>query len=273
MPSISIPTGIAIAGAGALGAAGSVASGIIGSNAATSAAKTQANAAEQGQAIQQQEFSNIEQMLGPFVGEGQSAIGTLATLTGAQPGGNPLTAPLTAPFQPTMAQLEATPGYQFTLGQGLKAVQNSFAAQGLGTSGAALKGATNYAEGLAGTTYQQQFQNYLAQNQQIYNQLAGVATLGENAAAQTGTTGSAITSNITNLLTGGAAATAAGTVGSANAISGAAAGIGNTSSNTALMLALNNAGLFGGGQNVAGATSPALTNMLNSQTSTGFGGV
>lgn len=271
MPSISVPAAIAV-GAGVSGVA-SLASGVIGSNAAQSAAQTQANAAEQGQQIQQSEFQQIEQLLAPFVGEGQSAIGTLATLTGAQPGGNPLTAPLTAPFQPTMTQLEQTPGYQFTLGQGLKAVQNSFAAQGLGTSGAAVKGAANYAEGLAGTTYQQQFQNYLAQNQQIYNQLAGVATLGENAAAQTGTTGSAITSNITNLLTGGAAATAAGTVGSANAISGAVAGIGNAGSNSALMLALNNAGLFGGSSGGSGSMSPALSNMLNSQTSTGYGGV
>lgn len=279
MPSISIPA--AVLGAGAIGGVGSIASGILGSNAAQNAASKQANAALQGQQLQYSELQQIEQMLGPFVGEGQSAIGALATWTGAQPGGNPLTAPLTAPFggstaaegQALQTALAQTPGYQFTLNQGLQSVQNSFAAQGLGSSGAAMKGAANYAEGLAGTTYQQQFQNYLAQNQQIYNQLAGIATLGENAAAQTGTAGSAITSNITNLLTGGAAASAAGTVGATNAITGAIGGIGNASSNTALMLALNNAGLFGGGQNAAGTTSPALTNMLNNQTNTGIGGV
>jgi hypothetical protein len=52
--------------------------------------------------------------------------------------------------------LENTPGYQFTLGQGLESTQNSAAARGLGSSGAALKGAATYATGLADQTYQNQ---------------------------------------------------------------------------------------------------------------------
>jgi hypothetical protein len=62
-----------------------------------------------------------------------------------------------APGQMTQAELAATPGYQFTLNQGLQAVQNSAAAKGLGVSGAALKGAADYATGLADSTYQTQF--------------------------------------------------------------------------------------------------------------------
>jgi hypothetical protein len=251
MPSISVPA--AVIGAGAIGAAGGLASGVIGSNAATSAAKTQATAAESGQQIQAGEFQQIEDLLSPYSMFGAGAVSSLAPLIGTQPGGNPLTAPLTAPFQPTQAQLASTPGYQFTLQQGEQAVTNSAAAQGLASSGAALKGAANYAEGLAGTTYQQQFQNYLAQNQQIYNLLAGAGTLGENAAATTGAQGSAITSNITNLLTGGAAAAAAGQVGSANAITSGIGNITGAGGNTALLLALNNSGLFGG-QNTGGLT-------------------
>lgn len=80
---------------------------------------------------------------------------------------------LTKQFAPTMDQLAATPGYQFTLDQGLKATQNGYAAQGLGTSGAALKGGADYASGLASQTFNQQLQNYLAQNQQTYNMLTG----------------------------------------------------------------------------------------------------
>lgn len=247
MACISVPT--AILGAGALGTAGSVASGAIGSSAATSAANTQAKAAAQGQALQAEELQQIQANLAPFISGGQSAFSQLENLTGTSPTNpqfqNPLTAPLTARFQPTIQQLEGTPGYQFTLDQGLKATQNSFAGQGLAKSGAAMKGAANYAEGLAGTTYQQQFQNYLAQNQQIYNLLSGISTTGANAAAISGQQGISGTSNITNLLTGGAAAQAAGTVGSANALGGAVAGIGGAGQNTALLLALNQAGLFG----------------------------
>ena len=58
----------------------------------------------------------------------------------------------------TQADLEATPGYQFTKQQGLKAVQNSAAARGLGVSGAALKGAATFATGLSDQTYNTRFQ-------------------------------------------------------------------------------------------------------------------
>lgn len=50
-------------------------------------------------------------------------------------------------------QLYNTPGYQFTLQQGLQGVDRSAAARGLINSGAAIKGATNYASGLAQKTY------------------------------------------------------------------------------------------------------------------------
>lgn len=240
-------------------AVGSVASGVIGSNAATSAAKTQAQAAEQGQAIQEQELQSIQANLSPWVTGGQGALGQLLNLTGSGPGGNPLTAPLTAKFNPTMGQLAQTPGYQFTLQQGLESTQNSYAGAGLASSGAAQKGATNYAEGLAGTTFQQQFQNYLSQNQQIYNMLAGISGTGANAAAISGQQGLQGTSNITNLLTGGAASTAAGQIGSANAITGAIGGVGSAGTNAALLYALNSAGLFGGGTNT-GITNPSNYN-------------
>ncbi len=59
------------------------------------------------------------------------------------------------------AALEATPGYQFTRDQGLKATQNSFAARGLGSSGAAVRGAADYVTGLSNQTYEQRVQDYL----------------------------------------------------------------------------------------------------------------
>lgn len=90
---------------------------------------------------------------------------------------------LTKPFNPTMADLENTPGYKFALDQGLKATQNKYSAGGLGVSGAAIKGAADYAEGLAGTTYQNAFNNDLAQKSQIYNMLYNPVQLGANASA------------------------------------------------------------------------------------------
>jgi hypothetical protein len=79
-------------------------------------------------------------------------------------------APPTFSWDPTMAGLAQTPGYQFTLQQGLLGTQNAAAARGLGVSGAALKGADTFATGLASQTYNQQLNNA----ESIYgNQLAG----------------------------------------------------------------------------------------------------
>ncbi len=250
MPSITIP--IAIAGAGAIGAVGGVASGLIGAGAAKSAGAQQAAAANQASANTMTMFNKTQANLAPFVQGGTSAFNELLGLTGGNAGGNPLTAPLTAPFQPTMAQLSQTPGYQFALQQGELATQDSFAAQGLGTSGAAMKGAANYAEGLASTTYQQQFQNYLQQNQQIYGMLGGLGQTGENSAAMTGQQGLTATGQAGQFSTAAAAAGAAGTIGQANALTGAIGGVTGAANQTALMLALNNSGLFGGSGNDKG---------------------
>ena len=142
-----------------------------------------AQAAEQG-------YGRAKEALSPYATAGQKSIDLLQSyLTGnaAQQagvgGGGPS---LISTFQPTQAQLESTPGYQFTLSQGTKAAQNAAAAKGLGSSGNAVQAGVDYATGLAGTTFQQQLQNYLTQNQQAYNMLYGPSTLGAQAAGGIG---------------------------------------------------------------------------------------
>jgi len=90
----------------------------------------------------------------------------------------------TAQFNPT--DLASTPGYQFQLQQGLKATQNSQTARGLGVSGPAIQAGDQYAQNLASTTYNQQLQNYLTQNQQDYNMLTGLTNTGLSGALQQG---------------------------------------------------------------------------------------
>jgi hypothetical protein len=151
-------------------------------------------------------------------------------------GGNPLAAyglkGLT--FQPTQAELEATPGFQFNLNQGRMAVANSNAAQGRGISGAALKGAANYATGLANntlTTQQGIFQQNLGN---VLNPLMSLSGMGQNAAAVTGSQGLQAVGNANNALVGGANAQAAGMVGGANALSSGLSGVGSSAMNYAL---------------------------------------
>ena len=132
----------------------------------------------------------------------------------------------------TQAELEKTPGYQFTLGQGLKMTQAANAAKGLGVSGAALKGAATYATGLADQTYQNRFNeaqttfnDWLQQNSQYqgnltneYNMLSDATKIGSNAAAQTGQQGTSLANAAGNYTTQAGNASAAGVTGAGNAI-------------------------------------------------------
>lgn len=79
--------------------------------------------------------------------------------------------------------------YDFTRTQGLKAAQNSAAARGLGVSGAALKGATAFATGLADNTYQNLFNMENTNRTNAYNRLKGLVDTGAAAAGATGTAG------------------------------------------------------------------------------------
>lgn len=143
---------------------------IFGANKAADAAKDAAKRATQAQMMM---FDKAMAQLAPYIDFGKQGM---AAFQAALPG-------LSKPFAPTMEELSKTPGYQFALDQGLKSTQNSYAAKGLGVSGAAMKGAADYAEGLAGQTYQNAFQNDLATKSQIYNMLYNPVQLGANAAA------------------------------------------------------------------------------------------
>jgi hypothetical protein len=124
----------------------------------------------------------------------------------------------------------------FVQAQGEQALLAHDNALGIGQSGQEAKDATNFAENTAGTFYQQAFSNYLTTQQQNINalsSLAGNGAVGQANAAGT-SAGNAITSNTqaginsyNNYQTGSAAASAAGNVGVANAVSGA---IGNATS-------------------------------------------
>lgn len=87
---------------------------------------------------------------------------------------------LAAGFNP--GNLADDPGYQFRLQQGQKALDRSLAAQGMSQSGAALKAAQEYGQGLAATEYGNAYDRWLAQNQQ----LAGQGSQGLNAATNIG---------------------------------------------------------------------------------------
>ncbi len=187
-----------------------LASGVIGAGASISAGNSQARAAKTVARNQLAAGQEAAHRLDPYAAEGQVGLHAL----------NDNMNYLTTPYAPTMDQLQATPGYQFTLQQGLQSTQNAAAARGLGISGAAMKGAADYATGLANNTYATNAGIYQKNQDQIGNLLTGIVNGGAVAANNQGQliTGQVNAAGQTTLA--GAQAKAAGTVGAANSFTG-----------------------------------------------------
>ncbi|WP_345245255.1 tail fiber domain-containing protein [Pigmentiphaga soli] len=194
-------------------------------------------------------FQQLQERLKPFVdaGAGTGLQGLLGML-GVGPGvgnSNAMSSYLTTPFQFDASKLDQTPGYQFTLQQGLKALNNQASAQGMGLSGAQSKGLLNFATGLANQTYGDQYNRALQQFQANYglasdqfNRFSGLAGLGQNAAAGVGNAGMQTASNIGNLAQQGAAAQGSGLIGAANANASTLGNLGNLGMSAAGIYAL-----------------------------------
>lgn len=143
---------------------------------AGAAARAQTNASNRATDTQLAMFDKTQHNLQPFVDAGRAGI---PGLTAAIPD-------LAAPIQLDEDWLQNTPGYKFNLAQGLKGAFNSASARGLGASGAALKGAAAFTTGLADSTYQNQFNNALANKTMRLNSLMAPINVGTNAAAGLG---------------------------------------------------------------------------------------
>ena len=140
------------------------------------------------------------------------------------------------PNAPGMHQFNASdlnanlaPNYDFQLQQGLGAVKNFENSTGGLIGGNALKGINDYAQNYAQGAYQQAFQNYTANQTNIFNRLSNIAGLGQTANQTSANAGTALSQAASNYATSGAAASAAGQVGSANAISQGLMNAGNLS--------------------------------------------
>lgn len=154
--------------------------------------------------------------LQPFLATGTGATNALADKLGTS--GNTDAAgygSLTTPFNP--GDLTNDPGYKFNLEQGNNALNNRLSAAGMLGSGAALKEAQQFGQGLADTTYNNAFNRDLATKNQQYTALSGAANSGQNAgianqnvntnigltnAGHDVAQGNTITSTLSNLLMG-----------------------------------------------------------------------
>ena len=147
------------------------------------------------------------------------------------------------PMVNTLEELQATPGYQFQLEQGLQGVNRSAAARGGLLSGANLKAINDYAQGQASTGYQAAWQraqdaygNAFGRNQQKFQNLQTMANNGQSAAGMQGN--------------------AALSVG--QGLAGASSNYGNNMSSLALAQGQNKANMYTGIANALGSTLTSL---------------
>ena len=216
-------------------AAGQVATGLLGANAATNAAQLQADAAAKAQAQQQANFNLINQQQTPGRAAGAQSLNTLGSMGTGQyttydQAGNPTgtgtgSGYLQHQFDANDLANGLAPNYNFQLQQGQMANQRAANAGGGALGGNALQGLNKYTQDYAGNAYQQAFNNYQTQRTGIYNTLAGIAGLGQNANAATNAAATNATNANTQLGVGSAAAQAAGLTGSTNALSNTASNI------------------------------------------------
>lgn len=194
---------------GAVGAA-------VQSDAARRAAHTQADAANQANNTQLEMFNQQREDQAPWREAGGESINALLNGLGLGEGGTGQ-GPLNKPF--SMSDFAVDPGYQFTQQQGELGLDRALAAQGRFGSGALLKDAMQFNQGLAGTQYQNAFDRYMQQQTSSFNRLASIAGLGQNSVTALGNQSAVVGGQMGQNIVGAGNANAAGTIGQGNALS------------------------------------------------------
>ncbi len=211
-------------GAG-LSAVGSTVGGIMGALNSGRAAKEEENALQNYFNLAQGQSQTNTQNFAPYLATGAQ---------GAQEF-NQLMPSLTQGFNPTVAQLQATPGYQFEQQQGQMGTNNAMAAQGLSGSGAELGALNQFNTGLANNTYSSLANIYNQNRATTLGVLQGATGLGEQAAGDLGGINANVLGQQGTALTGIGQAGAGGIMGMSAAISGIGSGIGSTAADYAAL--------------------------------------
>jgi len=181
-----------------------VANAAYGAHQAGEAADAQSDAARRAGQLTQRQFEQTRSDLQPYRTVGDQALGRISRTLGL--GG----------ADPDMSEFQADPGYQFRLSEGNQALDRSAAGRGMLLSGAQIKAAQRYNQGMAS----QEFGNW-------FNRLYGLSNMGQNAAVQTGQFGANAAAQQGNYLMAGANAQAQGIADQTNFITNGLGGLAN----------------------------------------------
>lgn len=174
----------------AIGGAASLAGSMMSADAQRAAAAAQERIAAENRALQEKIYNENVSRVQPWTTAGQNALTTLQ---------NQLPS-LTSKYD--MAKYQAGPEYQNTLAatdRNAKTLQAQASASGMYGSGTMANQLQNNASYLANQGYQQGLQNYMGQNQSIYNMLNQQSQVGLNAAGSQGASGQNYANAVTNI--------------------------------------------------------------------------
>lgn len=180
-------------------------------------------------------FNRVQSNESPFLNAGMGATNQLNYLLGMGTPGDPgsfgggagtassssaggygsLLSPFTTDTFKTMS-----PAYQFQAQQGAQGTLNQNAGSQGAESGAAMKDLMSFNQNYANTSFNNAFDQYQTQQNNVFNRLSQIATLGSNAGSNSATGASSFAGSIGNSIAAQGAALGAGTVGAANSISG-----------------------------------------------------
>ena len=165
-----------------------------------------------------------------------------------------------------MASFQSSPGYQFTLQQGLRGVDAGAAAAGMLRSGATLKQEDTYAQGLANQDFQQYYTNLANLGGQGLTAASGLASANQNYVAN-------MAGNVQQSNTALTGATQAQNSILGNTASGLGTTVNSLFSNPNVQSGINS--LFGGGSTTSAAAfnaNPSIGLSTVPGTSAGYAG-
>lgn len=211
--------------------------GLIGQGGAQAGGDMAGNAANAAAQMQQQEATRARAALSPWTSAGTGAVSKITNLLGlgsiVTNGGNYNTygwdpANAKEKQDAAFADFQTTPGYEFRVNEGIKALDRSAASRGMLRSGAQQKGLTAFGQGIASEEYN----NYLGN-------LFNLSGMGNQAASSANNTAGQLTANAGNFVAQGGIARGTGYAQGANAL---ASGISRGVSNATNMLAYGGSG-------------------------------
>ena len=216
-------TGLTTAQAAALGipaAAAIIGTGLT-NKAISNAASTQAAAGANAQDLIHGLYTAQSQIQAPYQQLGNQAVNTLGSLGSGtyntlNPDGTVASTGtgsgyLTNQFNNTDLNAQLAPNYAFQLKQGQGQAQNAANVGGGLLSGNTLQGLNQYTQNYAQGAYQNAFNNYQTQRQNIYSNLSNQAGIGQTANQQLSSLGGQLANTYGNVTTGLAASQAGAT--------------------------------------------------------------